>query len=187
MSDSRADKGQPIPVVLSNPTEKTGPIEVNVSRENTNRQVIQQEHISLDKIVGDSGSSFYVTGKNTKINLMNFLTLLEKHELAEVAQLDQEELVVSSDLITRVAMAPVVDEDENDMQYIDAFVIGFFVSGLLISIFLLVIGTLEDMKSLSWILVLVSVLFLGQYLYKGVKSGELNRIIRVVVKSLSKK
>jgi hypothetical protein len=181
------DKGKPVPVILNKKIQDTGPIEVEVRRGNVERKVVREEQISFDKIVEDSDSKFIMTGKMTKIGLGNFLQLIEKHEIGEVQGFFEEEIVVSSDIITQIATASVVDEDDEDMKYIESMAIGVLSGGLFLSIFILTIRTTEDLRSYAWIIMLVSLGLLGYYTWKGVKSGELKRILRVCVKSLSKK
>ncbi|MGE3278387.1 MAG: hypothetical protein AB7J40_01105 [Candidatus Altimarinota bacterium] len=181
------DKGKPIPVILNKKVENTGPIEVNVQERKIDRRVFHQEQVSLDKIVSDSDSQFYITGKTTKIGLRNFLQLVSKHDMNEVENLDKEEIVVSSDMITRIATASVVDEDEEGMKYVDSFSIGIFIASFLLSIFALMTKTETDLKTFAWILLLVSTLFLVNYTYRGIQSKELHRIWRLCIKSLSKK
>jgi len=181
------DKGKPIPVILNKKVESTGPIEVNVQERKIDRRVFHQEQVSLDKIVSDSDSQFYITGKTTKIGLRNFLQLVTKHDLNEVENLDKEEVVVSSELITRVATASVVDEDEEGIKYVDSVAIGMFLASFFLSIFALLTKTETDLKTFAWILLLVSTLFLVNYTYRGIQSKELHRIWRMCIKSLSKK
>lgn len=181
------DKGKPIPVILKKRVEGTSPIEVNVQERKIDRRVFHQEQVSLDKIVNDSNSQFYITGKTTKIGLKNFLQLVSKHDLNEVEGLQDEEVVVSSDLITKVATATVVDEDEENLKYVDAVSIGVFLASFLLSIFALLTKTQEDVKTFSWILLLVSGLFLANYTYRGIKSNQLSKVWRAIIKSLSKR
>lgn len=182
-----SDKGTPVPVILNKKVEKTGPLEVEVRRGNVERKVVREEQISFDKIVEDSDSKFIMTGKMTKIGMGNFLQLIEKHEIGEVEGFFNEELIVSSDLITQVATASVVDEDDEDMKYVESMAIGVLTGGLFMALFILMIKTTEDLRSYAWIIFLISFGMLGYYLYKGIKNGELKRIIRVAIKSLSKK
>jgi len=180
------DKGRPIPVILKKRLEESGPLEINVQEKRIDRRVFHQEQVSLDKIVSDSSSQFYITGKTTKIGLMNFLQLAKKHDLNEI-DLSTEELVVSSELITKIATATVVDDEAEDLKYIDAGSIGIFIASFFLSIFALLTKTQADIKTFSWILLLLSGLFLTNYVYKGVKSKELGRLWRLCIKSLSKK
>ncbi len=182
-----SDKGRSVPVILNKKVQDTGPIEVEVRRGNVERKVVREEQISFDKIVEDSESKFIMTGKMTKIGLGNFLQLIEKHEIGEVDGFFQEEIVVSSDMITQVATASVVDEDDEDMKYIESMAIGVLTGGFFLSVFILAVRTTEDLRSYAWIILLVSIGLLGYYSYKGIKSGELKRIIRVCIKSLSKR
>jgi desulfoferrodoxin (superoxide reductase-like protein) len=182
-----SDKGKPVPVILNNKIKDTGPIEVEVRRGQVEHKVVREEQISFDKIVEDSDSKFIMTGKMTKIGMGNFLQLIEKHEIGEVNGFFEEEVVVSSEMITQIATASVVDEDDEDMKYIESMAIGVLTGGLFLSIFILAIKTTEDLRSYAWIILLVSLGLLGYYTWKGLKSGELKRIIRVCVKSLSKK
>jgi hypothetical protein len=181
------DKGKPIPVILNKRVENTGPIEVNVQERKIDRRVFHQEQVSLDKIVSDSDSQFYITGKTTKIGLRNFLQLVGKHDMNEVENLDKEEVVVSSDVITRIATATVVDEDEEGIKYVDSVAIGIFVSSFFLSMFALFIRTETDLKTFAWILLLVSTLFLANYTYRGMKSKQIHKIFRLCIKSLSRK
>lgn len=181
------DKGKPIPVILKKKITDSGPLEVEVGERRRQYQTIREEQVSLDKIIEQSDSKFYVTGKTTKIGLNNFLQLIEKHETGEIEGMNEEEIVVSSDLITQVASAPVVDEDQEDMKYIDSVAIGIFAASLFLSIFALLAKSQTDVRTFAWILLLVSLVFLGNYTYKGVKSGELTRVIRVCIKSLSRR
>jgi hypothetical protein len=182
-----SDKGEPIPVFLQKRKESdTSPIEVQVQK-SQKPTVIQQEHVSLDKIVQSSESSFYITGKTTKIGLLNFLNLLDKHELNEIEGLEKEEVVVSSQLITEIASAEVADEDEDNLKYIDSFAIGVFVASFGVSLFMIFAAQIQDIRAFSWILLLLSVAFLGHYTYKGIRSGELEKVTKAVIKSLSKK
>lgn len=181
------DKGKSVPVIINKKFKETGPIEVEVRRGNVERKVVREEQISFDKIVEDSESKFIMTGKMTKIGMGNFLQLIEKHEIGEVEGFFEEEIVVSSDVITQVATASVVDEDDEDMKYIESMAIGVLTGGLFLSIFIIAMKTPEDLRSYAWIILLVSLGLLGFYTYKGMKSGELKRILRVCVKSLSKK
>lgn len=180
------EKGQPIPVILKKRVENSGPLEINIQEKRIDRRVFHQEQVSLDKIVSDSASQFYITGKSTKIGLMNFLQLVKKHDLNEV-ELSQEEVVLSSDLITKIATASVVDDDEESMKFIDAAAIGMFIAAFFLSLFALLTKTQEDLKTFSWILLLLSGVFLSNYLYRGIKSRELHRIWRLCIKSLSRK
>ncbi|MDP2691520.1 MAG: hypothetical protein U1C97_00370 [Candidatus Gracilibacteria bacterium] len=183
-----SDKGDSIPVIINKRIEDTGPIHFNVRDSKIERAVTREEHVSLDKIIEDSQSSFLITGKSTKIQLMNFLNLIDRHELADVMEdMRREEIVISSNLITQIATAPVVDEDDEDMKYIDSFAIGIFCSALFLSIFALITKTVEDLRTFAWILLLISLFFLGNYTYRGIKSGQLKKVIRVCIKSLSKK
>ena len=181
------DKDKRIPVIIKKELKKTGPLEVNVRRRDEEHYTIREEHISFDKIVEDSKSEFVITGKTTKIGLMNFLNLVEKHDILELDNLDKEELILGSELITRIATATVIDEIQEDLKYVDSFAIGIFLASFLLSLFALFTSGLADIKTFSWILLLISGAFLGHYIYRGVKSGELNRITRVVITSLSKK
>lgn len=180
------DKGQPVPVILKKKVEETGPVEVDVKRGTVNRTINREEQVSFDKIISDSQSSFYITGKTTKIGLGNFLDLIDKHQIGEVDNFYDEDIVISSDLITRIATASTVDEDDDDLKYVESMSIGVLTGGFLLSLFALFMQSQEDIKTYAWIVLLVSLGFLGYYLYKGVKTGELKRIIRVCIKSLSK-
>jgi hypothetical protein len=181
------DKGKPIPVILNKRVEGTGPLEINVQEKKIDRRVFHQEQVSLDKIVNDSDSQFYITGKTTRIGLRNFLQLVTKHDMNEVENLDKEEIVVSSELITRVATASVVDEDEEGLKYVDSVAIGVFLSSFFLSLFALLIKTESDLKTFAWILLLLSMIFLANYTYRGMKSKQLHKIFRMCIKSLSKK
>lgn len=181
------EKGKPIPVILKRKLEETPPLEVNIHRGKIHHEVIREEQISFDKIVEDSQSNFYITGKTTKIGLNNFLNLIEKHDIAEVENMDQEEVIVSSELITRVATASVIDEDAEDLKYIDSLAIGILGASFFLSLFALFTKTSEDIKTFAWILMLVSFAFLANYTYRGIKSGELKRVTRICFKSLSRK
>src|SRR3990172_3294558 len=128
------DKGQAIPVILKKKVEETGPLQVNIGKDTIHRQYNREEHVSLDRIFEDSESKFYMAGKNTKIGLLNFLQLFDKHDTNEILDLEKEDIVISSELITRIATAPVVDEDQEDMKYIDAVAIGIFCSSLFLFI-----------------------------------------------------
>jgi|CXWL01.1.fsa_nt_gi hypothetical protein len=180
------DKGKPIPVILKQRIEGSGPLEINIQEKRIDRRVFHQEQVSLDKIVSDSASQFYITGKSTKIALLNFLQLIKKHDLNEV-DLSAEEVVLSSDLITKIATASVVDDDEESLKYIDAGAIGMFIASFFLSIFALLTKTEEDLKTFAWILLLLAVVFLSNYLYRGIKGKELSRLWRLCIKSLSKK
>ena len=105
----------------------------------------------------------------------------------EILDLEKEDIVISSELITRIATAPVVDEDQEDMKYIDAVAIGIFCSSLFLSLFILMSAELAEIKTFSLILVIVSLVFLGNYTYRGIKSGQLMKAARICIKSLSKK
>lgn len=181
------DKGRAIPVILKKKIQETSPLQINVEDKKIHRQVSREEAVSFDKIMEDSESKFYITGKTTKIGLMNFLTLFEKHDTNEIENLNEEEIVVSSELVTQIATSEVIDEEDEDLKYIDAVAIGIFTSSLLLSVFILSTSTLADIKTLGWILLVVSLVFLGNYTYKGVKSGNLMRVMRVIIKSLSRK
>lgn len=179
-------KGKPIPVILNKKIDTTGPLEVNIREKTVTRREFHQEQVSLDKIVADSDSKFYITGKTTKIGLQNFLQLASKHDLNEVDGLDREELVVSSELLTKIATSSVVDEDDEHLKYIDSAAIGVFFASALLSIFALLIKTPADLKTFAWILLVISALFLGNYSYRGMKSGEMRRVWRLLLKSLTK-
>ena len=182
------DKGDAIPVIFKKKMEDRGPIEINVGRRgDIIRQVSREEHISLDKIVEDSQSQFYIAGKTSKIGLMNFLKLVEKHDITEVTGLEQEQVIVSTELITHIATATVIDEDQEDMKYIDSLAVGIFTSCFILALFALLTQTLADLKSFAWLLLLLSTGFLSYYLYRGVKSGQLRKVIRICVKSLSRR
>ena len=181
------DKGKPVPVILKKKVNETGPIEVQVHDGKIERKVVREEQVSFDKIVDDSGSQFYITGKTTKIGLGNFLQLIEKHNIGEVDNLFDEEIIVSSELITNIATASVVDEDEDDLKYVESLAVGVLSGGFFLSLFALLVKTQQDLKTYAWILLLVSGGFLGYYLVKGMKSGELPRVARICIKSLSKK
>ena len=181
------DKGQAIPVILKKKVEETGPLQVNIGKDTIHRQYNREEHVSLDRIFEDSESKFYMAGKNTKIGLLNFLQLFDKHDTNEILDLEKEDIVISSELITRIATAPVVDEDQEDMKYIDAVAIGIFCSSLFLSLFILMSAELAEIKTFSLILVIVSLVFLGNYTYRGIKSGQLMKAARICIKSLSKK
>lgn len=186
MSD---DKGQPIPVIFKKKEENDDKraIDVNVHHKKIDRRVFTQEQIGIDKIAQDSDASFYITGKTTKIGFLNFLQLISKHDMGQVEMKENEEVVVSSDLVMKIATAEVVDSDEEDMKFIDAMAIGIFISGFFLSAFALISNSIADINTFAWILLVVSLLFLGHYTYRGSKSGELQRYMRVAMKSLSKK
>ncbi|MDP3975801.1 MAG: hypothetical protein Q8P95_02695 [bacterium] len=175
-----------IPVTIKKKLE-TEPVEINLHHRQVDRRNFNQDQVSLDKIVEDSDSSFYITGKTTKIGLLNFLRLIDKHDINEVDGLPEQELVVSSDLITRIATATVLDEEEEDGKYIDAVAIGIFLAALFLSGLTLLTQTLADVQSFAWILLVLSGAFIVYYSYKGAKSGTLKRVVRVCIKSLSKK
>lgn len=185
--DMKMDKGKPVPVILKKKIQETPPLEVNIHRGRVNHGVIREEQVSLDKIVEDSQSNFYITGKTTKIGLNNFLQLIEKHDTTEVENMDVEEVVVSSELITRIATTTVIDEDAEDLKYIDSLAIGILSTSFFLSLFALFTRTTEDIRTFAWILLLVSFAFLSNYTYRGIKSGELKRVARICLKSLSKK
>jgi len=182
-----ADKGSPIPVILNKKVSDRKPLEINLRGKDKAQKISREESISFDKIVESSNSEFLITGKTTKIGLTNFLQLIDKHDIGEVEDFHEQEVVVSSDLITRIAMAEVVDEDEEGMKYVDAAAIGIFGTSLFLSIFALFTKTAADIKTFSWILMLVSLVFLGHYTYSGIKSGQLAKVVRIVIKSLSRK
>jgi len=181
------DKGKPVPVILKKKVQETEPLQVNVRKRDTEHKVVREEQVSFDKILDDSKSEFYITGKTTKIGLMNFLNLIDKHDIGEVAGLDEEEIVLSSDLVTRIATASVIDEIQEDLKYVDSFAIGVFISACFLSIFALLTASMNDIRTFAWILLLISGLFLAHYTYRGIKSGELNRVSKIIIKSLSKR
>ncbi|MDF2379385.1 MAG: hypothetical protein P1V18_04155 [Candidatus Gracilibacteria bacterium] len=183
------DKGQPIPVIFKKKDDKvqSPAIDVNVHHKKIDRRVFTQEQIGIDKIAQDSDASFYITGKTTKIGFLNFLQLVSKHDMGQVQMKENEEIVLSSDLVMRIATADVVDSDEDDMRFIDAMAIGIFIAGFFLSCFALLSNNIADINTFAWILLTVSLLFLGHYTHRGSKSGELQRYFRVAVKSLSKK
>ncbi|GEM_PF-5846560 len=180
------DNNNSFPVIVKKRVETTGPLEVNIREKIVTRREFNQEQVSLDSIVKDSDSKFYITGKTTKIGFMNFVQLISKHNIGEVEGLDREDIVISSDLITQIATASVVDADEEFLHYIDASAIGIFIASFVLSLFALFSKTLSDLKTFSWILLLISGLFLLHYTYRGMKSGELKRVWRLMLKSLTK-
>ncbi len=180
------ENGNPFPVIVKKRLESTGPLEVNIREKIVTRREFNQEQVSLDSIVKDSDSKFYITGRTTKIAFTNFIQLISKHNIGEVEGLEREDIVLSSDLVTRLATASVVDADEEFLHYVDASAIGIFLASFVLSFFSLVSKTLSDLKSFSWILLLISGLFLLHYTYRGLKSGELKRVWRLMLKSLTK-
>lgn len=181
------DKEKSIPVIIKRKVESTGPLQINLNEKMVTRREFHQEQMSLDKIVADSASQFYMTGKTTKISLHNFLQLVSKHDMNEIENLQQEDIVISSDLVTRIATASVVDEDEESLKYVDCVAIGIFLASFLLSVFSLFTKTPQDLKTFAWFLLVISALFLSNYTYRGMKSGELHRVWRLLLKSLTKK
>jgi hypothetical protein len=162
-------------------------LEVNIRHKSVSRREFHQEGVSLDKIVNDSDSKFYITGRTTKVGFINLIQLVSKHNINEVDGMEQEEVVLSSDLLSKIASASVVDEDDEFMRYIDAGAVGVFFASFLLSIFGLVIRTTEDLRTFSWILLFVSVIFLANYTYRGIRSGEIHRVWRLLIKSLTRR
>jgi len=182
------DKGKPIPVIFSKRVrERPDQVEINLQHKQIDRRVFNQDQVGIDKIVEDSESTFYITGKTTKIPLLNFLQMVGKHDMAQVADKEAEEIVLASDLIVRIASAEITDEDEENMKFVDATVIGMFIAAFFLSGFALISNSLKDIATFSWILLLVSLLFLSHYIYQGFRSGDLQKYMRAAVKSLSKK
>ena len=182
------DKGQAVPVILKKKvSSSSNPLEVEVRNGKIERTVNREEHVSFDKIIENSESNFYITGKTTKIGLLNFLNLIEKHDINEVEGIFKEEIIVSSEIITQIATATVIDEDTENLKYVESLSVGVLIGGFVLSLFALLIRTEQDLKTYAWILLLVSAGFLGYYSYRGMKSGELKKVIRICIKSLSKR
>lgn len=177
----------PEPIIVKRKLETTSPLEVNILNKSVTRREFHQEQVSLDKIVSDSDSKFYITGKTTKIGFINLIQLVSKHSINEVDGLGQEEVVLSSNLLSKIATASVVDEDDEFMRYIDAGAVGVFLSSFLLSIFGLAIRNTDDLKTFAWILLLVSAVFLSNYIYRGIRSGEIHRVWRLLIKSLTRR
>jgi len=185
MSD---DKGKPIPVIFQKGRRNdSDSVELKMEHKKIDRRVFSQQQVGIDKIVEDSDSSFYITGKTTKIPFLNFIQLISRHDIGQVEGKEHEEMVVSSDLIMRIATADITDEDEEAMQYVDATAVGMFIAGFLLASFALISRNVEDITTLSWIVLLVSTLLLVHYTYKGAKSGDLQKYARAAMKSLTRK
>ena len=162
------------------------PISVRVAKKEVDRNVFHQEQVSLDKIVEDSESRFYIAGKTLKMNLGDFLSLVDKHEITEVPHWEEEEIIVASKLVTDIATATVTDEDEDNLKLFDAAAVGVFLSGLLISVFVVFTRSLEDMKTFGWVIFGVCAFFLLTYLYRGYHSGEIRKLFKAWLRKAGK-
>ncbi|HEC20954.1 MAG TPA: hypothetical protein ENI70_00375 [Candidatus Peregrinibacteria bacterium] len=176
----------PIPVILKKiPPEKKGIQNEDLTKRET--RYYRQEQLSLDKIVEGSGSQFYITGENTRVTFKDLLDLIEKHDISQVHDIDKEEIVLSSKLLTGIAKADVVEEEEEELRYIDASAIGIFIGGFFISLFSLLTPSASDIHAVSWVIILVSGFFLLSYLYKGIRSGFLRSFVKKWLQKISQK
>jgi hypothetical protein len=166
--------------------EQNKPISVRVSKREVDRNVFHQEQISLDKIVEDSDSRFYIAGKTLKMNLGDFVSLVEKHELGEVPHWEDEEVILSSKLVTDIATSTVTDEDEDQLKLFDAVAVGLFVAGFLMSLFIVLTKSIADVRTFAWIIMAISAFFIASYIYRGHKSGELKRLMKAWVRKAGK-
>ena len=177
-----------IPVILrrKDPLQKEEALEVKLHQIKEDRHYYSQEQVGIDKIVEDSGSQFYITGKKVKIRLMDLLNLVEKHDTAEVQGMEDEEVVVSSALLTRIATAEILDEEEEKLKLFDATAVGLFISAGLLSLFALTTKTLADIKTFAWIILGISGFFLLHFFYRGIKSGEVRSLMKTWLRNAGK-
>jgi hypothetical protein len=173
------------PEIVRQPRNSQDSVQVKLNRIKEDRHYYSQEQLGIDKIVEDSESSFYVTGKTVKMNLIDFLNLAEKHDISTI-DMSNEEIVLSSSLITQMATAEVIDEDEDKLKLFDATAVGLFISGTLLSLFALFTKTMADIKTFSYVILGVSAFFLAHYAYKGTKTGEIKRLLKAWGRKISK-
>jgi hypothetical protein len=182
---SNENQEEPIVIKRNRPVGEDR-VQVKLHKVQEDRRYYSQDQVSIDKIVEDSESNFYITGKNVKLSFLDLLNLVEKHNINQVANLDEEEIIVSSKLVTQIATADITDEDEDKLKLIDATAVGLFMGSLLLSVFALFTKTMADIKTFSWVILGVSAFFLTHYLYRGYKSGEIRNLSKAWMRKLGK-
>lgn len=171
----------PVPVVVKRiaSDESVKKLERDIS-------VTREEQFNLDKIIEGAGTKFYVTGDTVKIGFYELLDLSTKHNIAQVQDANKEEVVVSSRLLTSIARAEVVDQEEQELQYVDAASVGIFIGAILFGLVGILLTDLEQLMTFSWILLIVGGVMLSSYTYQGMKSGFLRKLWRKYLAKMAK-
>ena len=170
-----------VPVVVKRitPDESVKKLERDIS-------VTREEQFNLDKIIEGAGTKFYVTGDTVKIGFYELLDLSTKHNIAQISDANKEEVVVSSRLLTNIARSEVVDQEEQELQYVDAASVGIFIGAILFGLVGILLTDLEQLMTFSWILLIVGGVMLSSYTYQGIKSGFLRKLWRKYLAKMAK-
>ena len=176
--EEQEDVEMPIPVVLKNLDDEM--------ERNEKTKVIRREQINLDKIMEGSGSKFYVTGDTVKIGIRELLDLADKHDMDQVLHLEKEEAVISAKLLAGIARADVVEEEEEELQYIDAAAIGLFVAGFMAGLIGIFITEIAHVRTVAWVIFFVSTAMLISYIYQGIRTGFIKRFWKKYLAKMAK-
>ncbi len=178
--EQEEDAEMPIPVVLKNLEDDLEPFEDETTR------VIRREQINLDKIMEGAGTKFYVTGDTVKIGAKEFLDLSEKHDMDQVLHLEKEEIVISSKLLAGIARADVIEEEEEELQYIDAAAVGLFIAGFIGGLVGIFVSKIAYVHTASWVIFFVSMAMLISYVYQGIRTGFIKRLWKKYLAKMAK-
>lgn len=171
------EMGVPVPVVLKNFEDED---------QGSSAKVIRREQINLDKIMEGSGTKFYVTGDTVKIGFKELLDLSEKHDLDQVVSIEKEDVVMSARLLAAIARADVVEEEEEELQYIDAAAVGLFSAGFLIGILGIFLSDIAYIHTAAWVIFLVSTAMIISYLYQGIRTGFIKKFWKKYLAKMAK-
>lgn len=175
--DEDEDIGMPVPVILKNLTDED---------DNKKARVIRREQVNLDKIMEGAGTKFYVTGDTVKVGFRELLDLAEKHDLRQVLHLDEEDAIISARLLAGIARSDMVDEEEAELQYIDAAAVGLFVGGFLFGLIGIFVAEISHVHTASWVVLLVSVVMLISYTYQGLRTGFIRKLWKKYLAKMAK-
>lgn len=173
------DNDMTVPVVVhSSDTERD-------HRVHEQRKIVREEKVDLDKIIEGAGTKFFVTGERVEVGFRELLDLAAKHDLGQILDVERESVTVSSKLLTGMARADVIDEEDPELQYIDAIAVGLFLGGFLLGLIALFMSD-GDLKTAAWVILLLSVAMLSSYAYQGIKTGFLKKMVKKYLAKMAK-
>jgi hypothetical protein len=178
--EEEEESGMPIPVVLKNLEDEKDKDRVGKTK------VIRREQVNLDNIMEESGTKFYVTGDTVKIGFRELLYLADRHDLDQVLDLEKEDVVISAKLLAGIARSDLVEEEEEELQYIDAAAVGLFIAGFLVGIIGILVSDISHVHTAAWVIFFVCTAMLISYIYQGIRTGFIKRFWKKYLQKIAK-
>jgi hypothetical protein len=79
-----------------------------------------------------------------------------------------------------------VEEEEEELQYIDAAAVGLFITGFFAGLVGILVSEISHIHTIAWVILFVSTAMLISYIYQGVRTGFIRRLWKKYLAKMAK-